>query len=259
MMKVEDIMADFDVHDLDWITPEEYLHFHKDRLDERAPGDADHIEAALDLSTGDRVLDLTCGYGRVTNRLAARGYDAAGIEIAPSLVELGREEAAELGVDTELVEGDARDLPWDDDSFDAAYIITGSIAILPREMAREILAEAARVLRPGGRLLVDAPDRDAVMQQYQEVTVDEVEGDYLVDRHEFDPRAGRLAVDRLVVRDGQAREESFSLWLYSYTELAALLADTGFEVVDEYGNLRGDDYSLDTKRLCLVAEPTGEE
>ena len=70
---------------------EDYLYFYADVLGaERSDGDAELIARLLDLKPGIRVLDVPCGEGRISGRLAARGCDVVGIDATARFVGLAR-------------------------------------------------------------------------------------------------------------------------------------------------------------------------
>ncbi len=98
-----------------------------------------------DLDAGDRLLDAGCGQGET---LAAA--DATGVGLDFSLEQLRR---ARKRTDAALVQGDMTTLPFADDAFDAACALYSLIHV-PLEEHRTVIDEFARVLRPGGTLLV---------------------------------------------------------------------------------------------------------
>lgn len=114
-----------------------------DRAQKRALG------RALGSVAGQDVLDLGCGVGRLTGWLADRGARAVGVDPSPEMVE-----AAKLRVPTArfLVAG-AEQLPFDDASHDVVMSV-GVLQYLAGspDQLRRALAEAARVLRPSGRV-----------------------------------------------------------------------------------------------------------
>jgi SAM-dependent methyltransferase len=110
------------------------------------------VEQAV-LSAGENVLDLACGTGNAALLAAAQGATVIGVDAAPRLLEVARMRAQTFGVDLELREGDLLALPVDDASVDVVLSVFGVIfAADPARALREI----ARVLRPGGRVLVSA-------------------------------------------------------------------------------------------------------
>ncbi|PKH40443.1 Ubiquinone/menaquinone biosynthesis C-methylase UbiE [Nocardioides alpinus] len=99
----------------------------------------------LGLGSGDHVLDVACGSGLALELASARGATVSGIDASPRLVEIARDRLP--GADVRA--GDMAALPWGDHTFDAVTSFRGVWATTP-----EALAEAHRVLRPGGRLSV---------------------------------------------------------------------------------------------------------
>jgi SAM-dependent methyltransferase len=108
---------------------------------------------AAGIAGGDEVLDVACGSGNATIPAALTGASVTGLDITPELLDAARENAARAGVEIELVEGDAEQLPFEDGTFDAVISVFGCM-FAPDH--RATAAELARVLRPGGRLAVCA-------------------------------------------------------------------------------------------------------
>jgi SAM-dependent methyltransferase len=95
------------------------------------------------------VLDIACGTGNAAIRAAQAGGRTTGVDLTPELFDAGRSLAREVGVEVEWVEADAEELPFEDESFDVV-LSTFGVMFAPRHKVTAI--EAARVLRPGGRL-----------------------------------------------------------------------------------------------------------
>jgi ubiquinone/menaquinone biosynthesis C-methylase UbiE len=101
-----------------------------------------------------RVLDIGCGNGEVLRdfvRYGARPELLGGIDLLPERIDVARERSAP-GVQFSL--GDATDLPYPADHFDIALMFTVLSSILDEGVRGAVAAEALRVLRPGGTLLV---------------------------------------------------------------------------------------------------------
>jgi SAM-dependent methyltransferase len=100
---------------------------------------------------GNDVLDVACGTGNATIPAAKVGARVTGLDFAPALLEIAREQAADAMVEIDFVEGDAQELPFDDASFDAVVSTFGHM--FAPDHARTA-AEMKRVLRPGGAIAV---------------------------------------------------------------------------------------------------------
>jgi len=98
---------------------------------------------------GDAVLDVATGTGNVALKAAAAGAQVVGLDLTPELFSTARRRAAEQEVAIEWIEGDAEDLPFEDEAFDHVLSVFG-VQFAPRHDV--VAAELVRVCRPGGRI-----------------------------------------------------------------------------------------------------------
>jgi SAM-dependent methyltransferase len=107
------------------------------------------VEVLGDVSGLD-VLDLGCGVAYFSAWLARRGARVVGLDVTPAQLATARRMQAETGLEFELVEASAEDVPLEDASFDLVLSEYGaSIWCDPAAW----VPEAARLLRPGGQLV----------------------------------------------------------------------------------------------------------
>lgn len=111
--------------------------------------EAEEFVSRLDLPAGAQVLDVACGTGNVSLPLARRGARVTGVDIAPNLLEQARARAEAEGLPIRFEEGDAEQLPFPDGTFDAVVTMFGAMFAPQPE---QVVAECARVLKPGGLL-----------------------------------------------------------------------------------------------------------
>lgn len=117
----------------------------------------DFVDAA-NLAAEARVLEIGCGAGHLTIRLAERGLRVEAIDASPAMVEAAASRALEGGLREQVSVGvaDVHALPFESSHFDL-IVAVGVIPWLHSPPAA--VAEMARVLRPGAQLVVTADNR----------------------------------------------------------------------------------------------------
>ena len=163
----------------------------------------EHLERVLDL-TGKRVLEIGAGTGRDSFPLVAAGAKVTQLDYAENSLRLLKQVSEQDRVPVHIVGGDTFALPFPDGTFDVVFH-QGLLEHFRHDDARRLLVENARVLKPGGLLLVDVP------QRYHA---------YTVVKHLL------IALDRWFA----GWERSFSIG-----ELAGVLRSIGLEPVHQYG------------------------
>ena len=115
-----------------------------------------HLLSLLNLAASDRVLDVGCGTGVLTRMVAdqveaADGGESVGVDAAAKMIEVARKKRASEKCRFEVMAAEA--LAFEDASFDA---VVSSLFFhhVPLDLKQKALAEAYRVLKPGGRLVI---------------------------------------------------------------------------------------------------------
>ena len=113
----------------------------------------EYIAERAGATAGVELLDVATGTGNVSIPAARAGARVTGLDLTPKLLEEQRARAAAAGLEIELIEGDAEQLPFADGSFDRVTSCFG-VMFAPRQPVAA--AELVRVARPGGRIVVAA-------------------------------------------------------------------------------------------------------
>lgn len=109
----------------------------------------DHLVGRVVAGGGAHVLDAGCGTGRIARYLVDRGLSVVGVDLSPGMLAMARRDHPDL----ELHEGSHTALPLADGSVDGV-VFWYSLIHLSDEELPVALAEAVRVLRPGGHVLL---------------------------------------------------------------------------------------------------------
>jgi SAM-dependent methyltransferase len=202
----------------------------------------------LGLEVGARVLDVPCGWGRHTSLFAEHSYDAVGADLSFALLE-------RAAPGPRYVAADVRAQPFPDAIFDAVINVFTSLGLFLND-AEDLRAlhEAHRLLKPGGRFLLESMHRDDVIADYAERDRWRLpDGTEVRVRRRFDPVRG-ISHERLQWRKGAAGgRKQHSLRLRTATEIAALLQAAGFDDVAYYGEWDGRPFTHRDSSLIAVA------
>lgn len=198
----------------------------------------------LRLQPGSRVLDVGCGPGRHTIRLAQGGLAVTGIDVSRRFLELAAEDARASGVKPALFEVDARQMPFESE-FDAVFsLCQGGFGLMGGDDGL-VLKRMVEALKPGGVL---------VMTAFSAL----FEARYPRPEAEFDADLG-LVHERSPIKDENGVEQEMDMWTGVYTprELRLLAIGTGL-VPEHVWSVAPGDYAkrkpdLEHPELMLVA------
>jgi ubiquinone/menaquinone biosynthesis C-methylase UbiE len=229
---------------------EDYLYFYETWLTpDLAEAQTELVWGLLGLEPGAEVLDVACGHGRIANRLAERGARVTGLDADSFFLEKARE----AGTDAVYVEGDMRVLPFADGSFDAVLLWFTSFGYFDDEGNRAVLRELRRVLRGGGRAVVELQNLPRILATFQRQSFVRRGADVMLDEHgDFDEETGTMETTRAYIRDGQVREIRYRVRCLMPDELPEWLVAAGFEQVELRGH-DGGPWTPESRRVIAVA------
>lgn len=240
---------------------EDYFIFYKDLLvnEERAEREAKFIVELLDLPKGSRILDVPCGVGRHSVRMANAGYEVVGVDFSEFQLKKARELAEKFGSNVNLIQGDMRDLPFNSE-FDAVVNFFTSFGYFSDEENKKVLVEIAKALKPNGKLLLDLVNREHLINKTdfsaEWIGKQDYEGGLvMMEKGEFNFLTGRNVTKRLLLdKEGtKHRAYEIDLRLYSLVEMKYLLEEAGFSIKEFFGSTNRDAYSAESSRLIILA------
>src|SRR5690348_715868 len=229
-----------------------YYFFPQDILPEQIEQEVAVIWKLLDPHPGMAVLDLACGNGRIANALAARGCSVIGLDLIPAFLEQASQIAAAEHLPATYHIGDMRALPWTG-QFDCIVNWMSAYGYFGDEKNRQVLGEAYRALKSGGKLLLDLNNRELLLKNFQRAAVIERDGNDLVDQRRYDAASSRVFTERLILFEGREAHMRFFVREFSYHELAIWLREVGFERINGF-DWDGHPFSLQSQRMIIVAE-----
>ena len=233
----------------------DYPYFYEESIDD-AHSDADTAEilGLLQLPSGSHILDVPCGHGRLSRRLAAAGMAVTGVDLTPAYVEDARADPHLRPGSVTYLEGDIRALPVDG-PFDAVVCWLNSFGYYDDDDCHRVLEEFHRVLRPGGKVAIDQMHHDGGVRHFTpapDAVVVQRDDDAMFEVSTFDPITGRMLVERTAYRDGTLRRASYFIRLPTPPEWVVWLEAAGFRDV-EFRAGGGGPLELDSWELVVTA------
>lgn len=235
----------------------------------------DHIADAYDLvyaDTGEKVpfviqklqhyqaqeiLELGSGSGLLAIPLKDEGFKIEGLEISKEMIAVAHQNDPELTVHC----GDIRDYDLGK-QYDAVLCVSSGLVLLDsHEEMRQCLSRSYAHLKPGGILWLELPNHPVEMQQNhltQEVHANDDSSIIVVIQSSQEEQYWQenWTIFRQS-RDGFAREDvTCREFLYSPSQLEQDLKDSGFDIIETYGDLFGNpfDEELSWRRVCICTK-----
>ena len=224
---------------------------------EQEPLHVESIVALLGAQPGACLLDLACGRGWLTVPLAQRGFIVTGCDLSQAMLAQARQAAAQVDVSIAWQRADMRHLPaaWAG-RFDYVIHTLSEFGCFAEEAENQlVLAEVARVLKPGGRYLLDVVvNRDGWLVRGWSSGWLEGAGFRVREEYSYDLVRG-IQRRRYRWDAGQGPQEyEWQARMYTPTEVVRMLEAADFRLVAAYGSLTGAELTRESTGITLVAE-----
>ena len=181
------------------------------------------------------------------------------LDYSPFLIGLGRKMAKKERLRVEFIQEDARNTGLCEKSFQFIMIMASSFGYFSNEAEnRKILGEAFRMLKSGGTLLLDLPDRDYLLQNFKASSSHDLNEEITVFREkelENDIIYSREMV--LSKRNGCIRDRTYCTRIYSPEVISVLMRSAGFSTITCFRNFMNrsamGDFGCMTNRMIVTA------
>lgn len=208
---------------------------------------------------GSRVLDLGCGPGLYTHRLARRGHEATGVDVSRRSLEHARTEAEREGLDITYLEGDYTEVEFDG-PFDLILLVYFDLGTLDPVSLERLLERVHGWLAENGRFVFDVLTPTSLPEEESETWAAQPSGFWaprphlLLERtqlHEPD----HVLLDETVVVTDDGPPRVYRVWERRYTaeDVDVLLRSAGLTVERMVGDLTGRALVPDAETLGIVA------
>jgi SAM-dependent methyltransferase len=209
----------------------------------------DWIHREILSSRSARVLDLGCGPGLYTDRLAVLGHECTGVDFSPASIEYARENAQKnhLRCSYKLMDIRAADFG---SGYDLVMFVFGEFNVFTPQDARQILQKAHAAIRPGGLLLLEVHTFEVVRQVglqpcswYSSDSGLFSDRPHLYLQENFWDETQSVAIQRYFIVDAQTSQVvryAASMQAYTQDQYLNIMKECGFSLFEVYPSLMGE-------------------
>lgn len=208
-------------------------------------GEADFLYDICNLAEGKSFLDAPCGAGDVSVHLARRGVEITGIDLVADHIQRARKLFSRHGLAGRFLRQDLREMDFCED-FDAAANWFGSFGYFSETQNAELIRRYVRSLKPGGRLVIDQVNREAILRNFRSRLQI---GNVVVENTWKNNRVCGVWTRR---EGGRSSRSESSIRLYTPGQMRRLAHKAGLKVLGVYGDWQGGEYRRNSRRMVLL-------
>ena len=216
----------------------------------------------LKLEKGDRFLDLGCGPGLYTIRLARFGLAVTGVDFSPNSLEYARLQARQENLPINYILQDYLTLDFNDE-FDAACLIYFDLGVFSKTNRQLLLPKIARALKPGGHFVFDVVSEHYRLKTQKGMNWEVCPsggfwrpGAHLVLSQAFHYPDDKAYLDRYLVIDDSGSLAIYNVWEHHFSAemLRSELEQAGFSEVALWSDLTGTPYEERAGSIGVIAK-----
>jgi SAM-dependent methyltransferase len=242
---------------MDWYQKafgEDYLRIYSHRDSKEAKQLVEFIYKALELKTGQKVLDLGSGYGRNAIELIKKKLDVFCLDLSHVLIKMAKELALEKNLKLQVVRADMRYTPFKE-SFDVIVSLFTSFGYFEKEMDNLlVLKNVNNALKPKGLFLLDYLNVKHSLFNMVPKDCRKDKGFSVIQERHFDSKNERIKKKITINGDSGIREYDESVRAYGLVELATMFAESELKCIASYGDYSGSPYTPDSPRLIMIGQ-----
>lgn len=215
--------------------------------------EVEQILKQVNLKKTAKILDLACGVGRHSIPFAKRNFEVAGLDFSKNFLAEARKSSRKEKVSIDFHHGDMKNLKphFDSGEFDLVVSLYNSFGYFKtRGDDMKMLKEVLRVLKPGGRLVLNTLNGDGVkaaLKKPVSMGREPIKNVFMIDTAKFDDSKRKTISEWTIIdarkRNAKVHRMSFQQNVYTFSEMKALLRNAGFKIEKTWGLLQGGPFT----------------
>ncbi|MCY8976789.1 class I SAM-dependent methyltransferase [Bacillus atrophaeus] len=252
-----------------WLDPDRADFVLKSHFDENIPGGSresgfidetvDFINNVAPVEKYKKIIDLGCGPGLYSQKLAMKGYEVVGVDFNKKSIEYAISEAKKRYLSIDYWNEDITNIEIENE-FDIALLIYQIYCVFSPENRKKILSNVHRGLKPGGLVLLDVLSETSYEKFPQNLMWSLSRKDNSFSDKKFlalyasikYPNKVTLAKNILVFGNGEIVNYNYWNQHFSIESLEKEVNDAGFTLEKVYADVNGEDYVNDSEFFAVV-------
>ncbi|HWQ81276.1 MAG TPA: class I SAM-dependent methyltransferase [Ignavibacteria bacterium] len=235
----------------EWFSNKHYLELYSHRNEKEARDLINLIQRNTSIESGSSVLDVCCGAGRHSIEMARRGYNVTGIDLSRYLISEAKKtlkKADETGLKARFLIRDMKNFSFGN-KFDAAINVFSSFGYFDKDSDNlKVFENISSSLKKGGCFVFDFLNEKYVRKALVPYSEEMHDGMKIVLK--------RRVTDGFVVKEIIIGKKIYTerIRLYSAKEIRSMLKNSGFRIVNYFGDYTGSGFSgTNSKRLIIIS------
>ncbi|MBE9523632.1 MAG: methyltransferase domain-containing protein [Chloroflexi bacterium] len=230
----------------------------------RTAAEVNFVLDHTNLTSEEIILDVGCGPGRHSIELTRRGYQVVGIDPSESMINAAVKRAAEADVLLKFIQvkGEVYSSASDIDAVICLFTTLGQIHdegdFRHKNASHPLLNRIADVLRPGGILILEIPQKEWVIANLKKSENISDGVSYTDIKRVYDAEDSILNETFTLVSLKEKRNYFLRYYLYNLEEIHMLLEKAGFEVAQVYGDYQSSPLTEESPNMLIVSRLVGK-
>ena len=206
----------------------------------------------------ERALDIGCGTGRFALAMAQKGINSYGFDPSSLMIEKAEENASKLNLKVDFFQGDTNNMVCNLTvlRFDLILCMGNTIAhLLDREDLFSMLIGCKRLLKPGGKLILNLLNYDRILNQKERIVgITRQDDKEFIRFYDFKKSFLKFNLLEINWEDKSPKHQIFSTKLYPYThsEVLSALAEADFRECKLYDGIELNEFNLEKSSSLLI-------
>lgn len=229
---------------------------------EETRSQVDFLVEALDLTGGEKILDLACGFGRHSLEFARRGFTTVGVDITSAYVENARRQAEKENLPAAFIYMDVREATFEEEFDVVLNMADGAIGYLENEAENlKIFDVISKALRNGGKHVMDIMSADFADTHFPCNLWDAGEKGITLSKFEWDRKTQIMLYGQNDFAYGEcltAPKFDFGdpIQLYHLNEVEQIMKERNMKVHQVYGKFDGTPWNNNEMQMIVCSVKT---